>query len=483
VAVAAAAVAVPSGPLTPERAEAAAIANPIEHIVFIVKENRSFDHYFGRFPGVNGTRRFRCYRKANPSVVDVAPLPVAPDPMPQDVSHAYSTFNTAYHGGAMDGFCHENNAIVESTGEDIADTQFRERGIPNYWAYARTYGLADRMFASWKGASFGNNVFAVAAQTGRYSTEYQRRAIYGNPSDPAPGPTTTWGCDNSAGTLVKMMALDGSLSSVFPCFGFDTIPKLLERNGHSWRFYGISDEAHWVHSGIAAMREIRCLPGEAEPCTDPNPYWNRHVDPGSAFLDDAAEGTLPDVSWYLPKQNEHPPKMACAGENAVVEAVNTVMQGPDWRSTAVVIWWDEWGGFYDHVRPPTGIGQHGGVSPLNRRISYGFRVPLLVISPWVKTGDSPAGGRAPEGGGYVSSRFYSHASFARFVEWVYGLPDMNAADDLSTYVANEPKPGDLSDFFDLRDDRPQHGRLVLTMRRCGTLTREMREYIETWNPD
>jgi hypothetical protein len=145
----------------------------------------------------------------------------------------------------------------------------------------------------------------------------------------------------------------------------------------------------------------------------------------SNLLTDAAAGTLPAVSWYLPKETEHPPRTACAGENATVKAVDAIMRGPQWRSTAVVVWWDEWGGFYDHVPPPRADGTDGGVTGLNSLQSYGFRVPLLVISPWVK--DGPLQNR-----GYASHVFYSHASFARFIEWAFNLPTLSAADDLST---------------------------------------------------
>src|SRR4029453_16180108 len=123
-------------------------------------------------------------------------------PMPQDVSHANSTFYAAYHGGEMDGFCNEKGAIVKATGADIADTQMQQGQIPSYWAYAKRYGLGDRMFASWRGASFANNFFRVAAQTGRYSTLLDRRAIYGNPQDPSSTKAYSWGCTNSAATTV-----------------------------------------------------------------------------------------------------------------------------------------------------------------------------------------------------------------------------------------------------------------------------------------
>ena len=280
-----------------------------------------------------------------------------------------------------------------------------------------------------------------------------------------------------------MIALSGSMSQAFPCFSFDSLPKLLDRHGLSWRFYGNQDDSQWVHSGVAAIRNVRCKAGETPPCTAPNPYWDNHVTLGAHFAEDAAAGTLPAVSWWIPKQNEHPPKSACAGENSTVEAMNALMSGPQWKSTAVVQWWDEWGGFYDHLEPKTAIGRDDGVRPLNKLISYGFRVPLLVISPWVKRGSTPAGGNAPAGHGYVSTRFYSHASLARFVEWVFGLPDMNAADDTANYVSGEPVPGNLSNFFDISDSTPQHGKLMLNQRTCTPLSKAQRAYIANWNSD
>ena len=244
--------------------------SPIEHIVFIAKENRSFDHYFGAFPDAGNdlhqSTTARCYRKSDPSVVDTFTMRAAHDPMPQDVSHANSTFYAAYHGGKMNGFCHEKGAIVSSTGEDIADSQMKTGDIPNYWSYAKKYGIGDRMFASWRGASFANNVFAVAAQTGRDSTLLGRRAIYGNPHDPQSG-AHTWGCKNSAGTTVSMIDLQGKLSDVFPCFSFPSMPNLLDDAGLDWRYYSAQDGSHFVHSGVAAIRSLRCAPGEAPPCT------------------------------------------------------------------------------------------------------------------------------------------------------------------------------------------------------------------------
>jgi phospholipase C len=152
------------------------------------------------------------------------------------------------------------------------------------------------------------------------------------------------------------------------------------------------------------------------------------------------------------------------------------MRGSDWSSTAIVVWWDEWGGFYDHVVPPTADGTDGGLTGLNSLISYGFRVPLLVISPWTQVGPLADGG-------YASHAFYSHASFARFVEWAFDLPTLGAADDLSTYTAAEPKPGNLTDFFDLSSTTAPKGKMVLPVRTCPRLSSAQRAYVRTMDDD
>jgi phospholipase C len=159
-----------------------------------------------------------------------------------------------------------------------------------------------------------------------------------------------------------------------------------------------------------------------------------------------------------------------------VKAVNAIMNSPEWASTAIVVWWDEWGGFYDHVMPPTAVGTDDGITGINKLISYGFRVPLIVISPWTKRGPLADGG-------YVSHNFYSHASFARFVEWAFNLPTLGAADDLSHYTATEPKPGNLTNFFDFSSRTAPKGKLPLTVRSCPRLSAAQLEMIRTSDPD
>jgi len=441
---------------------------PIEHVVFLMKENRSFDSYFGRLAGVNGATSAVC-RARDGTVTTIDPLPATPDPLPQDISHSNPTFFAASDGGAMDGFCRERGAIVAGTGQDIADTQMRQNQIPSYWAYAKTYGIGDAMFASWKGASFANNVFEIAGQTGRYSTDLGRRAIFGNPDANGHG-NDTWGCDMAAGSTVDMIALDGTHSHTYPCFSFPALPNVLDDFGVTWRQYANQGESQFVHVGLDAIRQVRCHDGStAQPCPA-NAYWSDHLRPASAFYDDVTNGALPAVSWITPKQTEHSPKSACAGENTTVNVVNAIMQSPYWDSTAIVITWDEWGGFFDHVAPPSATGR-------NRLISYGFRVPLLVISPWTKVGSLADGG-------VVSHAFASHASLLRLVEALWDLPTLAAADDPATYRTDEPVPSDLLGFFDFGGATPpKPGTMIRSTRSCAALTPAQRMIVRTTNPD
>ena len=447
-----------------------AATTPIQHVIFVMKENRSFDEYFGRFPGVNGSTQATCWKSTGPPQV-IDPMPRTPDPMSQDISHSPSSFKADYHNGTNDGWCHEYHAI-DSTGFNLAESQMYQDQIPNYWSYAAHYGIGDNMFASWRGASYGNNVFQIAAQAGRYAASTDHKTIYGLPKL-APGTSLGrgWGCGNSIDTRVDMMAIDGTLSKTYPCFDYPTLPQTLDANGVSWKFYANQGKPEYIHASVNSFNYLRCAPGVTTyPCAE-SAYYQAHVPATNSFFTDAAAGTLPAVSWYLPTETEHPPKTACKGENNTVKLMNAVQSGPDWNSTAVVVVWDEWGGFFDHVVPPTASGSDANVS-------YGYRVPLLVMSPWVKNGTLSDGGT-------VDSTFYSHASLLRFVESNWNLPSLGAMDDPANYAVGDPVPGDLMNFFDFSDpsNPPKPGLFTLAQRTCPALTAAQRKTIAGMNPD
>jgi phospholipase C len=408
---------------------------PIRHVVILQKENRSFDEYFGRYPGADGATQGTEHDGT------VVQLGQTPDPLPNDINHAVASFNLAYDNGKMDGFDLEKGAF-SSTGQNLAYSQMRESQIPGYWAYARRYGLGDRMFASWKGSSFANNLFTVAAQSGQYDDSNGDRFAIEHPLNPKhPSGVPTWGCDDAPGTTVLMQAPDGTRSRQFPCFNYPGLPNVLDQYGVSWRYYEPPNGplSHPKHNALHALSPVYN-----------NPRLWSNVVPYQQFDTDALAGNLPAVSWLLGVQDEHPPRTSCNGENQTIDFINSVMHGPDWASTVFIITWDEWGGFYDHVPPPQVDA-----------VSYGFRVPLLVISPFVKQG----GG---SDGGYVSHVFYSHESPLKLIETNWNLPSLTPKDA----AAN-----DMMDFFSFNTAAPAKQPLFPTPRTCPTLTPAQRTAI------
>jgi phospholipase C len=172
------------------------------------------------------------------------------------------------------------------------------------------------------------------------------------------------------------------------------------------------------------------------------------------------------VSWVVPRWTDHPPQSACNGENETVDLVNAVMNSPYWSSTAIVMDWDEWGGFYDHVKPPLWHGNQ------NEHISYGFRVPLIVISPFVKSGNLSWNGHS---GGYVDHTFYSFASQLKFVEKAFNLPPLGTDD------ADSTTGGGLMNFFNFSGTpKPK---LILKTRTCTKITAAEWKMINQEDPD
>lgn len=344
----------------------------IKHVVFIIKENRSFDNYFGTFPGADGAT-------SGPTSTGVTiPLGHTPDKMLHDIGHGWYDAHTAIHGGKMDQF------DKVSRGSDLTGyTQMQQADIPNYFAYAHQFVLADRMFSSLEGPSFPNHLYTMAAQSG------------GAIDNPTNSPGGIWGCDADAGVTVGVMDSTGKVTQEPPCFDFQTIVDSLQNAGISWKYYAPGmGQSGYNWSTLDAVSHIRN-----------GPLWQSNVVPTKQFVTDAQSGNLPTVSWIISgPTSEHPPYSTCAGENWTVQQINAVMQGPNWGSTAIFLTWDDFGGFYDHV-PPPGVDQFG----------LGPRVPLLIISPFAKKG-------------VVSHTQYEFSSFLAFLETRFGLAALTSRD-------------------------------------------------------
>jgi phospholipase C len=377
---------------------------PIEHVVFIVKENRTFDHFFGRYPGADGATEGRTLDGR------VVPLEPAPDVHPHDIGHGFAAGLYAINGGKMNGF----NFV--KLGADLSGyVQFRRQGIPNYWAYADRFVLADRFFTSMFGPTLPEHLYTVAAQANgivdNQSTAEHAGTYCDDPTeftDRFPDDLTTEETDAIMKVEARPMAEQPDLilkiarywETIRTCFDIKVLPDLLEKEGISWTYY--SEVNQWQNA-LQAIKHIRY-----------GPLW-RKVRPPERFLTDLNRERLPSVSWLVPpsRYNEHPgtgDKSVCAGENWTVQHLNALMQSPYWERLAIVIIWDDFGGFYDHVPPP-----HYDIMGL------GPRTPALIISPWTTQGES-------RDGGYIDSTEYEFSSVLAFIEKVFGLPAMTERD-------------------------------------------------------
>jgi phospholipase C/archaellum component FlaF (FlaF/FlaG flagellin family) len=374
----------------------------IQHFVFIVKENRSFDNYFGAFepPPYGATTGLI-------STGQVIPLGRSPDLTPRDLGHNWPNTLIAMNNGKMDGFdlvgFGMRSGICNVNQDYLCYTQYTQQDIPNYWAYAQNFVLADQAFSSIHADSFPAHLYTVAAQAG---------GVISNPTAHGVG------CDTPGATVV-VIDPQGYVSDQFPCFTFSTLADSLSAASISWKYYSDGKTIWNPLDAIASIRQ--------------SDLW-RNVVPSSQFITDATNGTLPSVSWMVADHHymEHPGQSVCNGENWTVKQLNALMQGPNWGSTAVFITWDEFGGFYDHVPPPQ-TDEYG----------LGPRVPLLIISPYARPG-------------YISHTEYEFSSFLKLVEERFNLAPLNLRD------ANA---NDMQDSFDFAQQ--PLAPLVLPLRNCS----------------
>jgi phospholipase C len=395
----------------------AAATSPLKHIVFIIKENHSFDSYFGRFPGVNGTTTGRI--KVN-GVVQTIPLGPFQDTPPYDYPHLWDNAHTAYDNGAMDLFNQGHCVAAPYPCYQVAS----QGDIPHYWTYAQRYVLNDHTFSDLTGPSFPNHMFTVAGASG---PDLAHSAIN------IPNFPTAWGCDSPLTTTVQLY----NGTQQYPCFsGLTTLADELSQAGVSWKYYAPRPgEDGYVWNALDAFKQDRN--GSA---------WT-HVVPWQTFVTDAQNNALPAFSWLVAPRpdSEHPAGPShdsmCVGENWTVQQINAVMQSPAWASTVIVLTWDDYGGYYDHVAPPA-------VDSLGD----GFRVPLLVISPYAYATDD------------ASNRHVGHtrldfASVLKLAEQLFNLPSLNRRDATAGNLLTE------LDFAQVHDPAT-----VLTPRTCTAPT-------------
>ena len=423
----------------------------IRHVVMIVQENRSFDSYFGTYPGANGIPA----SDGHFTVCLADPLTGGCDRPFHDPSlvngggpHGQGSVADDIDDGKMDGFVRESETpggrgcggfagVCSSFAPSDVTGYHDAREIPNYWRYAENFALDDHMFqsdASWSlpahlydvsGWSAHCSVAADASscvnddELGGYQTsdiigvgvrgrdaatrvrrllrtvrrrekmcQLAQRSVSSGGSIAGSGtryPPAVARCRRRIeDQLAKLRATVSREASTTYNYAWTDITYLLHRDGVSWGYF------------ITPGGEPDCVGGNANCASSPfsvgtPDIWNPlpsfadvrqdgqvgNIQDVGHFLKDARTGTLPEVSWVVPDQqhSDHPPANIATGQAYVTDVINSVMAGPDWGSTAIFLIWDDWGGFYDHVLPPS-IDANG----------FGFRVPSLVISPYARRG-------------------------------------------------------------------------------------------------
>jgi phospholipase C len=349
----------------------------IQHVVFIIQENRSFDNLFQGYPGANTASS-----GLDSSGNTVALVPISLKAT-YDISHGSADFLKATDGGKMDGFDREQ--VLGQAGR-YAHPQYGY--VPHaesklYFEIAKQYVLADNAFPSNLDGSWVAHQYAVAAQA-KAAVDFPQ---YDGCNREKSNVIATWTQQRQYGPNEET------------CQNYPTLGDELDAAGLSWRYYTYATD-DWLWSPYAAIKHIRY-----------GPDWQSDViQPQTQVISDIAAGNLATVTWVTPSDttSDHAGSESKAGPQWVASVINAVGESPFWNSTAIFVMWDEWGGWYDHVPPP--YEDYDGL---------GIRVPLLAVSPYAKRN-------------YVSHVQYETGSVLRFIEDEFGLAPLSASDSRAT---------------------------------------------------
>lgn len=376
-------------------------ASTIKHIVIIMQENRSFDNLFMGFPGADTVTSGMSKGKS----VALQPIPLEQG---WDLDHSHTGWWVDWDNGALDGFDGKSGPNGGSDYFPIPNLPYAyvpQAETAPYWTLAERYTLGDRMFQSNSGPSFVAHQYMIAGQSAEM--------------DENPDESQSWGCDSMSGTRVALLGPNGTdLPGIYPCVDYQTMADLLDAKGVTWKYYapgvtGTKDNIPqygngYVWSAYDAIKHIRFS----------SDWTNNVISPNSQFLTDIASGQLAQVTWIMPggTYSDHAaPGATNLGPEWVATLTNAIGASSFWDSTVVFITWDDWGGWYDHVNPPQ-VDAMG----------LGFRVPLIIVSPYAKVG-------------YISHTTHEFGGFLKYTEEVFSLPTLGTRD---------VNADDFSDCFD-----------------------------------
>ena len=425
-------------------------STPISHVVIVIQENRSFDNFFSTFPGANGTTVGAAIPMPSPIAETCAEngqrVITSPTTVPlTEVSLVGKGFPTAppsgsgsgqpygwnndppymYEGGYLGDCdsaagqsdasnpCRMNGFDVQLFGPDDAGPgpvctytyqYVNPKDIAEYWSMAKQYVLADNIFQSQGSSSFTAHQDLIAAGT---SISSQESAI-DNPGG------TPWGCDSASnvaaitiyGQYIQRSNGHPACYPVYSSYPYETMRDLLDNAGVSWKFYATKVCAAGtkcagnpgIWSAFDAISAVRYG----------NEWGTNVVWPDTKIFSDIDDGALPAVAWITPDgANSDHPQQHCkcdSGPSWVASIVNKIGESQYWDTTAIVVIWDDFGGFYDHVPPPFYDNQGG----------LGFRIPMLIISPYVQP--------------HVDHTQYETASILKFIEQNWSLGSLGKLD-------------------------------------------------------
>jgi phospholipase C len=375
--------------VSPGFSQTTSSGSPIQHIVIMVQEARGFNAIFG----TTKIAKARAGKGKHAHIITIRLRKVGFNAKGPSKT-LYDAYLRDLGNGKMDGFYEENGRVAYEYLDPAV--------IRPYSAISSDYAVADHMFETQ-----GSGDFTAHQDLIRGGTEVSSKASVIDIPDLVP-----WGCDAPPGTTTSLITTRGRYEAnhgPFPCFTYDTLQTRFDRESISWKYYVPSSRSD-VSLSWNAFAAIGAV-------ADNKREWNAHISsPETNVLSDIADGALPAVSWVIPSApNSDLPNYphASGGPSWVATVVNAVGQSKYWDSTAIVIVWDDWGGFYDPVPPPNRDDQGGP----------GFRVPMLVVSPYT-----------PQG--YVSHTVYGFGSIIRFVEETFGLKRLGTTDETSNSMTN-----------------------------------------------
>jgi phospholipase C len=370
-------------------AASAQAQNQIKNVVVIFQENRTPD---GLFHGLPGADIANTGKNSKGQLITLQPIPLANN---YDVNHAHPDFVAMYDNGKMDGADKIKVSCLPTAKHcPPPNAQFRyvePSEVAPYFQLAEQYTFADRMFQTNQGPSFPAHQFIISGTSAPTATSDLFAA---EEPDGVVNAINDTGCKAPANEYVALIDPSGSESQrMYPCFDHPTLTDLLDNAGVSWRYYSPSAVSGWT--GPNAISHIRF-----------GPDWKNVVLQPTQVLKDISNNQLPAVSWVIPSwaESDHAGFNQGLGPSWVASIVNAIGHSQYWSHTAILITWDDWGGFYDHVAPK-----------IYDSYEYGFRVPLIVVSPYAKSG-------------YVSHVTHDFGSILKFIEGVYGLPSLGYAD-------------------------------------------------------